>query len=391
MTRSSSEALLGGLSHEEFLHEYWQKKPLLVRGAFPSFESPISPEDLAGLALEEEAESRIIIERGGSKPWELRHGPFEEEDFAALPETHWTLLVQEVDQWVPDIADLLEHFRFLPRWRIDDVMVSYAPDGGNVGAHIDNYDVFLLQAAGKREWRIASQPVHQEELVSGLDVRVLANFEADQTWILEPGDMLYLPPRIPHHGIAVGECMTFSIGFRAPSHAEVIATILGAALDEADIETLYADPDMEPAEHPALIGPDAVVRIRRILDSQLTDAKLLRWFGELVTEPKRGEFVIPADEKWSVEALREAVVSGAALDRVDPNRFAFAPLDDGSALLFAHGEAIEVDRQIAQVAPLISGDDPLDAHTLADFLQDEAFAKLLARLVNDGHLIIDDH
>lgn len=199
--------LLGGLTAAEFLRDYWQRKPLLVRQAIPDFESPLSADELAGLSLEESVESRIVLEHGKT-PWEMRRGPFQEEDYQHLPEQDWTLLVQAVDQFVPEVAQLLEQFRFLPSWRIDDVMISYAAPGGGVGPHFDNYDVFLLQGHGRRRWKVGQMCSSDSPLREHADLRILADFEQSDEWVLEPGDMLYLPPRLAHYGIAEDECMT---------------------------------------------------------------------------------------------------------------------------------------------------------------------------------------
>jgi len=195
--------LLGGLTPERFLAEYWQKRPLLVRQAIPGFKSPLSADELAGLACEPEVESRLILEKGGSRPWQLEHGPFEEERFATLPESHWTLLVQRVNHWVPAVADLLDHFAFLPSWRLDDIMISYAADQGSVGPHTDQYDVFLLQGAGRRRWQIDASVTDESPLLDHPDLRILAQFHATDEWVLEPGDLLYLPPGLAHYGVAL--------------------------------------------------------------------------------------------------------------------------------------------------------------------------------------------
>ena len=221
MTSDIPLQILGGISAREFLRDYWQKKPLLIRQAIPGFQSPISPDELAGLSLEEDVESRLVIEHGES-PWELRRGPFTEHTYQQLPERDWTLLVQAVDQLVPDVAELIEHFRFLPNWRIDDVMISYAAPGGGVGPHFDNYDVFLLQAHGQRRWRIGQMCDSESPMLAHGDLRILADFQGTEEWVLEPGDMLYLPPRLAHFGTAEDACMTYSVGFRAPSAAEVL-------------------------------------------------------------------------------------------------------------------------------------------------------------------------
>ena len=241
--------LLGGITAREFLRDYWQKKPLLIRQAIPDFESPIDADELAGLALEEEVESRLVIEHG-ERPWELRRGPFAEDAFGALPEREWTLLVQAVDQFVPEVAELLEQFRFLPSWRIDDVMISFAAPGGSVGPHFDNYDVFLLQAQGKRNWKIGQMCNSESPLLQHADLRILAEFEESAEWVLEPGDMLYLPPRLAHFGIAEDDCMTYSVGFRAPSAAEVLTHFTDFLAQYLTDEERYTDADAQPVSDP---------------------------------------------------------------------------------------------------------------------------------------------
>jgi 50S ribosomal protein L16 3-hydroxylase len=384
------DRLPGGLPVRDFLHAYWQKKPLLIRAAFPDYASPVTPEELAGLALEEEAESRLILERGGDYPWQLRCGPFQEEDFIRLPASHWTLLVQEVDRWIPGVAELLERFLFVPAWRLDDVMVSYATDGGSVGAHVDNYDVFLIQALGRREWHIGMDPAGDVTLVPDVDVSMLADFEPDQVMTLEEGDMLYLPPRVPHHGIAVGESMTFSVGFRAPGHDDLVAAVLAQVLEEADPLARYSDPDIEPADHPGRIGPEVLQKVRRTVRDALSEERIARGFGVLVTRPKQGEVALPSSKDWSPEDVALEVEAGAELVRVDPNRFAFIEHDDGRASLFVHGEAFELDADVASAAPLLAGRAPLDAASLEGALQHPDVQKLLARLVRDGHLDVRD-
>src|SRR5690554_6799721 len=189
------QSLLGELSIAEFLQDYWQKKPLLIRNAWPGFKPLLSAEELAGLSLEEVIESRLVQEHGET-PWQVRSGPFTESDYQALPDSHWTLLVQAVDQWIPEAADLLEHFRFIPSWRIDDLMISYAVNGGSVGPHYDQYDVFLLQAEGQREWRIGQMCSEQSAIVKGPKIRLLEQFDQTDSFVLNPGDMLYLPPKL---------------------------------------------------------------------------------------------------------------------------------------------------------------------------------------------------
>src|SRR3546814_488027 len=200
----------------DFLRDYWQKKPLLIRNALPGFVSPIEPEDLAGLACEDAALSRLVRHDRERDAWTVRHGPFREEEFPGLGDRDWTLLVQDVDKWDADIAALLPKFDFLPRWRIDDVMVSFAATGGSVGAHVDQYDVFLLQALGHRRWQVDTRDDPPLHFRKDAEIRLLQRFTPSHDWVLAPGDMLYLPPGVPHHGVAEDPCLTFSIGMRAP-------------------------------------------------------------------------------------------------------------------------------------------------------------------------------
>lgn len=288
--------LLGGLTAAEFLRDYWQRKPLLVRQAIPDFESPLSADELAGLSLEESVESRIVLEHGKT-PWEMRRGPFQEEDYQHLPEQDWTLLVQAVDQFVPEVAQLLEQFRFLPSWRIDDVMISYAAPGGGVGPHFDNYDVFLLQGHGRRRWKVGQMCSSDSPLREHADLRILADFEQSDEWVLEPGDMLYLPPRLAHYGIAEDECMTYSIGFRAPSAAEVLThftDFLGQFLSD---EERYTDAGLQPVgDDPHQIQRDALERLQGLIQEHMSDERLLlTWFGQFMTEPRYPELVAGED------------------------------------------------------------------------------------------------
>lgn len=387
-TATPSSTLLGDRSPTEFLDTYWQKKPLVIRGALPDFTSPLAPEELAGLACEEGVTSRLILEKGGEYPWQLKEGPFGEEDFLSLPETHWTVLVQEVDRLIPEVGALLEHFRFIPRWRIDDVMVSYAPTHGNVGAHIDNYDVFLLQGLGEREWQFGHAPVEDETIVPDRDVRMLADFTPDETVVLQPGDMLYLPPRIAHHGIAQDDrCMTYSIGFRAPSHRKLIGDFVSDRLESIDPDARYSDPDLMPAEHPGAIGLEARKRVRAIL-RRLTrdDATIDRWFGRYITELSRGRIAFPPDEPLSPGELTALLHDGAGLRHSASARLAYMVHDDGTVRLFANGTERRLPAALSFAGPLLTDREILPAEALAPYRDQAAFMQLLVELVNDGLL-----
>jgi len=390
-TTSPTSTLLGGRSPAEFLDTYWQKHPLVVRDALPDFESPLTPNELAGLACEDGVESRLILKEGGDYPWELRHGPFAPEDFTELPQTHWTVLVQEVDRLIPEVGALLDRFRFLPDWRLDDVMVSYAPTDGTVGPHIDNYDVFLIQGAGHRRWEIGTTPVENEEIVPDLDVRILDQFDADEEFVLGPGDLLYLPPRIAHHGVAADDdCMTYSVGFRAPTHRDLVGDFLQHALEQIDPDARYSDPDLTPVEHPGALNDDARTKVRDLLYGLIDDNDTVdRWLGRYLTRPTRDRAAVPPRRSVSADALTDALQQGTALRRGPVAHLAFLEHDDGTATLFVNGEARSLDDALAYAAPLVTGRRHIPADTLTPHLDDEAFVTLLTDLVNEGVLELD--
>jgi len=286
-----SSSILGSLTEAEFLDRHWQRKPLLVRGALSDYRSPISPDELAGLATEHDIESRLVIEEGSNGPWELRHGPFDAATFAALPETHWTLLVQAVDLWVPQCKQILERFGFLPPWRLDDVMVSYAPTGGSVGPHFDQYDVFLLQVEGTRRWQLGGVCNAETKLVQGTDLQIVDGFVAEQDWLLDPGDMLYLPPNVAHWGVAETESLTFSIGFRSPSLSDMLGD-LAIELAARGVDEHYRDPALVPSMASEQIDPAFVREAKRQLIALFDDDALVAdWFARYMTAPKYPELV----------------------------------------------------------------------------------------------------
>lgn len=304
-------AILGGLTAQQFIRDYWQKQPLLIRGAFPGFGDMLTPDELAGLACEEDAQSRLVLQRRGK--WQLEQGPFDETRFASLPEKGWSLLVQGVNHFLPEADELLHRFDFIPRARLDDLMVSYAPDGGGVGPHFDSYDVFLLQGHGKRLWRVSSQQDH--ELVPNAPLRILKNFITDQEWLLEPGDMLYLPPRLAHWGIAVGPCMTWSVGFRAPSAQELATQFLGYMQEKVSVAGMYADPDLHLQRHPAEIGTQMLGKVEAMLrEIRWGGVEVAGFLGTYLTEPKP-HVVFRHPRRLAAEQFRQRVArQGIRLD-----------------------------------------------------------------------------
>lgn len=382
--------VLGALSPAQFLAEYWQKQPLLVRGAWPGFQDPLTPEELAGLACEEEVESRLVLERGGEKPWQVRHGPFTDEDFLKLPDSHWTLLVQDVEKHVVSLATLLEPFRFIPDWRIDDLMISYAPLAGTVGPHIDDYDVFLLQGQGRRRWSISHQPVAEDNFLPDTELRILREFTPEQEWVLEPGDLLYLPPRVAHYGVALEPCLTYSVGFRAPSHRELLSSFLEFLLDDLDPEARYVDPDLNIQDHPGEIAPAALIKIRELLHRAiaLDDETIAIWLGRYLSEAKPGFRAEPETEPYTEDELRAHLQEGGVLERHPGSRFHFIVDPQGETTLFADGQAFTLGPTVAFMAPLLCQHRVLNLPQLRTALKQTEARQLLLDLVNEGLLMI---
>ncbi|MCG8907351.1 MULTISPECIES: cupin domain-containing protein [unclassified Pseudomonas] len=382
--------LLGGISAEEFLRDYWQKKPLLVRQAIPDFKSPLDPDELAGLALEEMIESRIVLEHGDS-PWELRRGPFQEDTFSQMPERDWTLLVQAVDQFIPEVAELLEHFKFLPSWRIDDVMISYAAPGGGVGPHFDNYDVFLLQGHGRRRWKVGQTCDASSPMLPHADLRILAEFEECADWVLEPGDMLYLPPRVAHYGIAEDDCMTYSVGFRAPSAAEVLTHFTDFLAQFLSDEERYSDAGMAAMKGDSdqhQIQRDALDRLKNLLQEHMSDERLLlTWFGQFMTEPRYPELV--AGEEIEEEDLTAAIEDGEVLIRNPSARMAWSEVDVG-LLLFASGQTVVLPEKLRDLLKLVCSAESLHEGNLGQWLADDDGRKLIGELIKQGSLEFAD-
>ena len=285
--------LLGGISPREFMRHHWQRKPMLVRQALPGMAPLMNRAALIELASRDGVESRLVMhgaQGAGTSHWRLRHGPFARRSLPPLKQPQWSLLVQGVDLHDQAAHALLKQFRFVPDARLDDLMISYATDGGGVGPHFDSYDVFLLQMHGRRRWRFGRQ--RDLSLQEGVPLKILQNFETQQDHVLEPGDMLYLPPGYAHDGVAMGECMTCSIGFRAPSSAELAGELLQRIAEEAPDElgdARYRDPRQAAVDQPGEIPQALLGFAREAVHCALQDGRLLETvLGEYLTEPKPG-------------------------------------------------------------------------------------------------------
>lgn len=387
------QAPLGELDAGTFLREYWQRQPCLIRNAFNDFIPPLDGDDLAGLACEPLAESRLIEGPDQHDSWTLRHGPFTESDFAALGDTNWTLLVQDAEKHYLPLQEILHPFSFLPSWRLDDLMISFAAPGGSVGPHVDQYDVFLLQASGRRHWSIAQSGSWQARDDAPIDM--LSGFDTEQEWTLEPGDMLYLPPGVAHHGVALDPCLTYSVGFRAPSTAD-LAMGLGEWLgQQADSGGRYSDPLLKAWPSPGEIGPEARDRFRQLLRQTLDNEQ---GFGDFLaafmSRYRQAHEPAAGPEPLDDSALAQ-VMSGKSVVRLHPwARAAWVQRSDlaggnlaasptsGQARLYISGQVHECSVPLAQAicAPgSLVLPDPCD----------EADQQVLLTLLASGQVIVD--
>jgi len=372
-----------GMPPARFLRDYWQKQPLLVRGAFPHLHKCITPEDLAGLACEEAALSRIVIRDVKRDRWTLRNGPFAESDFARLAKSPWTLLVQDVDKWDLDVAGLLDAFAFIPRWRVDDVMVSYATDGGGVGAHVDQYDVFLVQGIGQRHWRISTDPNASTAFRDDAELKLLREFTPTHAWLLDPGDALYLPPRIAHEGTAVGACMTFSLGMRAPSAAELLLDFAETIAQPLGEDLRYADPGLAPASDPHAIDAAAIARATRVLDRlrNVDKSTFADWFGQFITRYRSAHTAAPMHRPRTTADIAGRLPHSTLL-RNPWSRFAWRA-DGRRATLFVAGERFAVTAAFARA---LCAQSEINGAALARLCRQRPALEAITALINAGHV-----
>lgn len=380
-----------GFDIDAFLRDHWQKLPLLIKNPWAQWRNPLTPDELAGLACEAELESRLVSRSGARANGRLicENGPFEAERFGRLGKKHWTLLVQAVDHHVPEVAALIEPFRFVPNWRIDDVMVSYATDGGGVGPHFDRYDVFLIQGLGKRRWQVGAACDATSEMVPHDDLCLLANFEVAEEWVLEPGDILYLPPGIAHNGVAVGDgCMTYSIGFRAPSRSELIAHWCDHLLGDAQEDDRYVDPDLQVANNPGEISEQAIAGLLAMITEKLRDpTAFARWFGAYNSTRKYPDVDWRPQEPIDVVQLREGLADNVPLLRNPASRFSFVRQQDHTVLLFVDGQCFECAHETAAFAEQLCGQFPMTPDP--GWQKSAPTLELISKLYNQGSVAFD--
>lgn len=374
-----SPQVLGDLNPARFLADYWQKQPLMVRGAWPGFHDPLIPEELAGLACEEGVESWLTLEQEDKEPGETRHGPFTDADFLNLPDAGWILAVADVEKHAPDLTVMLEPFRFIPDWRIQGLTISYATPPGTVGPLVNDGDRFLLQGQGRQYWQIAARTVVPD-----------ADFVPEQEWVLEPGDLLYLPPGIIYRGATLEPGLIYTVDCCAPSHRELLGGFLGFLREGMDPSARYADPDLAVQGNPGEISLVALAKVRELLRRTiaLDDETLAIWLGCHLSTPKPGFQAEPEPEPYDEDALRDHLRGGGNLERNPGSRFCYIAEPEWETVLFVDGQEFALGREVAFMAPLLCRHRVLTPALLREALKRSDARQLLLDLLNEGYLAI---
>jgi len=362
-----------GITTDQFLHNYWQKKPLLIPSAFPGFDGLLNPQQLIELACAEDVQARVVTQSKGQ--FDLRNSPFKQDDFSNFGRAKWTVLVQGVNHHLSEAAELLNKFSFIPHARLDDLMVSYAPKGGGVGPHLDSYDVFLLQGSGHRRWQIATQA--DPTLIEGSPLRILKDFKVEQEWVLAPGDMLYLPPHCAHNGVAEDDCMTYSIGFRTPAYQELAEQFLVYLQDRIEVNGMYEDAGLKRQEHPSEISASMLHQVEGAIKKVRWDKEdVANFLGCYLSEPKPNIYFDAPEHPENCSEFRKSIAQRG----VKLNLKSLMLCHDG--WVFVNGEGTRVAPKCYVLLRKFADDRRLPA--LKD-CGDEAFG-LLCQWYHDGYI-----
>ena len=380
---------LGDLSVTEFLSDYWQKKPVCIRNGVAFQEALIAVDELAVLALEPEVESRLIENNGDVKDWQVIHGPLVEADFNKERDFPWTLLVQGVDCFVPQVHDFLARFRFVPSWRLDDIMISYATQGAGVGAHFDRYDVFLIQGQGQRQWQIGGTCNENSALMAHDQLCLLQNFDVHQEFILNPGDLLYIPPLIAHKGVAMSDaCVTYSVGFRSPSYGDVLASFADERSTDISADLRLKDQGFAPKS--GEISAKDIAVLMQLMQAQITPENVAQWFGKHSTEAKYPALDM-SEEAMDQTELEAIIKDGYGVLRVSEGvRLAYTWQGDGGLTLFVQGEALPCPPDATVFIEAIVNQWVLEVENIAPLLAHDAAKAMLLILHNQGYLYFAD-
>ncbi|MFG1172940.1 JmjC domain-containing protein [Erwiniaceae bacterium CAU 1747] len=367
------------LNWPDFIQRYWQKRPVVLKRGFKNFVDPISPDELAGLAMENEVDSRLVSHQNGK--WQVGHGPFESYDH--LGENNWSLLVQAVDHWHEPSAALMRPFRFLPDWRTDDLMISFSVPGGGVGPHFDQYDVFIIQGTGRRRWRVGEKTELKQHCPHP-DLLQVEPFDAIIDEEMEPGDILYIPPGFPHEGYSLENALNYSVGFRAPSGRELISSFADHILSRELGSYRFSDPEVQPRENPAEILPAELAGIRQMMLDMIDQPQQFnQWFGEFISQSRHELDVAPPEPPYQPDEIYDALQQGEQLSRLGGLRV----VSIGDAV-FINGEQLDSPHRAALT--VLANQLTLNQEALGEALEDPSFLAQLAALVNSGYWYFAD-
>lgn len=363
---------------EEFLAEYWQKKPTIIKGGFKNFIDPISPDELAGLAMEDEVDSRYIAQHGDE--WEVKHGPLTFDD---VPEDHWSFIVQAANHWHEGAARLVTSFRQLPNWLMDDLMISYSTPGGGVGPHIDQYDVFITQGSGKRHWRVGPKSDDYEEEFRHPALRQIKSFDPIIDDVLEPGDILYIPPGFPHDGYAIETSMSFSVGFRSPKKQELLSSFADHVIANEIGDVHYHNPDLPARSNSGAILDAERQDLEDMMRSLFDHPELMKsWMGEHLSQSRHELDLIAAEPSWENSETHQFFMANETLKRLGGLRAFYYP--ETPHIGYINGETVELPEECSQVIIALCDQETLDGKTLGAMREHPAVIDLLTQLINQG-------
>jgi len=372
---------INNLCEQEFLNQYWQKKPLLIKQGFTDFQDPIEAEELAGLAMEESIESRIVTNHNND--WQAYQGPF--EDFEKLTEQHATLLVQAVDHWHSDAAQLLHPFRFIPNWRIDDLMISYSTPKGGVGPHLDQYDVFIIQGEGKRHWRVGLPDPTLKQFAQNKKLLQVEQFEAVIDCILEPGDILYIPPGCPHEGYAIENALNYSVGFRAPNQQDLFSSFADHVIDTDSGQKRYTDHTLALRDSKGELLQSETDKVKTLMQALLNNDELFKhWLGNTLSQAKHEMDLAPLEEPITCEQMSDFIANNAEeFERLGGVRAIYQQLED-TLLLSINGENYPLPLCDLNAVTLLTDHDYVNTDDLNAAQPSLVFIQTFTTLVNQG-------
>lgn len=376
----------GDLTPEKFLAEYWQKKPLIIKQAFTNFQDPIPADELAGLAMESEIESRIVsVDSEGN--WQVDHGPF--EDFSQYGESQWTLLVQAVNNWSRPTHELLSPFAFIPSWRIDDVMVSFSTPDGGVGAHLDQYDVFIIQGSGKRRWQVGAPDKSLSTLLPHPDLKQVSSFQPIIDEITEAGDLLYIPPNHPHNGVSIENSVNFSIGFQAPSSQDLWSSFADKLIDLNIGEERFSDPDRTQCQQNFTITAHDKKQLKSFMLAQLDNDELYEQFiGQYLTQGHHAlEILVPVNDIDNAKLLD--ILSEPDILFMPVSGLKAAIVNDTKATLFINGDSFPLEDQTLALAEKLAQQNPLTTSEIKKLNNCLKNTELLTSVLNKGYWYIE--